>query len=188
MAIDAAVDGQGVALARTTLVATDLISGRLLRPFTEELRLSKTYWIICPRATAGLPKIVTFRDWLLAEAASDARQLKKLGAPAGVAEHAKAAPFDVDGSFWSDRDEKTTLDVMVEEFGLVIEPLVRMARNVRGADTGRLDLTPQSAGLLATCLGYSRMYKDDLAQLAAVMPQFDALYRCSRDAVEERHG
>jgi LysR family glycine cleavage system transcriptional activator len=78
MAIDAAVDGQGVALARTTLAATDLISGRLLRPFAEELRLSKTYWIICPRATAGLPKIVTFRDWLLAEAASDARQLKKL--------------------------------------------------------------------------------------------------------------
>src|SRR5262245_49125603 len=79
MAIDAAVDGQGIALARTTLAATDLISGRLLRPFAEELRLSKTYWIICPKATAALPKIVTFRDWLLAEAASDARRLKKLG-------------------------------------------------------------------------------------------------------------
>ena len=79
MAIDAAVDGQGIALARTTLAATDLISGRLLRPFAEELRLSKTYWIICPKATAALPKIVTFRDWLLAEAASDVRQLKKLG-------------------------------------------------------------------------------------------------------------
>src|SRR5262249_5496708 len=80
MAIDAAVDGQGVALARTTLAATDLISGRLLRPFAEEVRLSKTYWIICPRAATALPKIVTFRDWLLAEAASDTRQLKKLGA------------------------------------------------------------------------------------------------------------
>jgi LysR family glycine cleavage system transcriptional activator len=50
----------------------------LLRPFTEELRLSKTYWIICPKATASLPKIVTFRDWLVAEAANDVRQLKKL--------------------------------------------------------------------------------------------------------------
>ena len=70
---------QGIALARTTLAATDLISGRLLRPFTEELRLSKTYWIICPKATAALPKIETFRDWLLAEAANDVRQLKKLG-------------------------------------------------------------------------------------------------------------
>ena len=79
MAIDAAVDGQGNTLARTTLAATDLISRRLLRPFAEELRLSKTYWIICPKATAALPKIVTFRDWLLAEAARDVRQLKKLG-------------------------------------------------------------------------------------------------------------
>jgi rhodanese-related sulfurtransferase len=110
------------------------------------------------------------------------------GEVAGVAEHAKATPFDVVGSFWSDRGENTTFDVMVEEFGLHIEPLVRMARIVRGADTGRLDLMPQSAGLLATCLGYSRMYKDDLAQLAAAMPQFDALYRWSRDAVDERHG
>jgi rhodanese-related sulfurtransferase len=107
---------------------------------------------------------------------------------AGVAEHAKATPFDVDGAFWSDRGEKTTFDVMVEEFGLGVEPLLRLARIVRGADTGKLDLTPQSAGLLATCLGYSRMYRDDLAQLVAAMPQFDALYRWSRDAVDERHG
>jgi LysR family glycine cleavage system transcriptional activator len=77
MVIDAAIDGQGIALARTTLAATDLINGRLVRPFSEELRLSKTYWIICPKATTTLPKIVTFRDWLLAEAARDVRQLKK---------------------------------------------------------------------------------------------------------------
>jgi LysR family transcriptional regulator, glycine cleavage system transcriptional activator len=79
MAIDAAVDGQGIVLARTTLAATDLINGRLLRPFAEELRLSKTYWIICPKATTTLPKIVTFRDWLVAEAARDLRHLRKLG-------------------------------------------------------------------------------------------------------------
>lgn len=78
MVIDAAIDGQGIALARTTLAATDLINGRLVRPFAEALRLSKAYWIICPKATAALPKITTFRDWLLAEAASDTRQLQKL--------------------------------------------------------------------------------------------------------------
>jgi hypothetical protein len=107
---------------------------------------------------------------------------------AGVAECASATPFDVDGTFWCDREEKTAFDVMVEEFGLDVEPLLRLARIVRGADTGRLDLTPQSAGLLATCLGFSRMFRDDLAQLAAAMPLFDALYRWSRDAVDERHG
>jgi LysR family glycine cleavage system transcriptional activator len=78
MVIDAAIDGQGIALARTTLAATDLINGRLVRPFAETLRLSKGYWIVCPKATSALPKIMTFRDWLLAEAASDIRQLQKL--------------------------------------------------------------------------------------------------------------
>lgn len=80
MLIDAAVDGQGVALARTALAAWDLISGRLVRPFDIALKLDKSYWIICPKATAALPKIAIFRDWLLAEAAEDMRRLKALWA------------------------------------------------------------------------------------------------------------
>ncbi|ADV15328.1 transcriptional regulator GcvA [Mesorhizobium ciceri] len=78
MVIDAAVDGQGVALARTTLAAWDLINGRLVRPFATALRLSKTYWIVCPQATSMVPKIVTFREWLLAEAADDVSRLQTL--------------------------------------------------------------------------------------------------------------
>ncbi len=53
MVIDAAINGQGIALARTTLAAWDLINGRLVRPFAESLPLAKTYWIICPKATAS---------------------------------------------------------------------------------------------------------------------------------------
>ncbi len=78
MLIDAAIDGHGIALARTTLAAWDLLNGRLVRPFAEALRLSKTYWIVCPKATAMLPKIKSAREWLLAEAASDMRRLKAL--------------------------------------------------------------------------------------------------------------
>jgi len=78
MLVDAAADGQGVALARTSLAAWDLINGRLVRPFGISLRLSKNYWIVCPQATAKLPKIATFRTWLLKEAAEDARRLKGL--------------------------------------------------------------------------------------------------------------
>jgi LysR family transcriptional regulator, glycine cleavage system transcriptional activator len=82
MIIDAAVDGQGIALARTTLAAWDLISGRLVRPFSDTLPLSKTYWIVCPKATSSLPKITMFRDWLLGEAAQDRRQLQRLATKA----------------------------------------------------------------------------------------------------------
>jgi LysR family glycine cleavage system transcriptional activator len=76
MLIDAAIDGQGIALARTALAAWDLINGRLVRPIDVSLRMSNTYWIVSPDATSAVPKIVTFRDWLSAEAAEDARRLK----------------------------------------------------------------------------------------------------------------
>lgn len=77
MLIDAAVDGQGIALARTALAAWDLINGRLIRPIDISLRMSNTYWIVHPKATSDLPKIATFRAWLLAEVAEDVRRLKK---------------------------------------------------------------------------------------------------------------
>ena len=58
---------------------------------------------------------------------------------------------------------------------------------VRGADTGRMDIAPQAAGLLAISLGLSRMYADDLAQLEAGLTLYDAFYRWCRDATEETH-
>ena len=78
MAIDAAIDGQGVALARSALVAWDTIAGRLVRPFAMALPAPFAYWIVCPKATAKLPKIAAFTDWLLAEAGDDVRRLQKL--------------------------------------------------------------------------------------------------------------
>jgi LysR family glycine cleavage system transcriptional activator len=77
MALDAAVDGQGVALARSALAAWDIIVGRLVRPFALSLPVPYAYWIVCPKATEKLPKIDTFRGWLLAEAAQDERRLKQ---------------------------------------------------------------------------------------------------------------
>lgn len=107
---------------------------------------------------------------------------------AGVAERFNATPFDVEGVLWSHRGELCTFDVMVEEFGLgSVAPLRQLAMIVRGADTARPDLAPQAAGLLALSLGLSRVHSDDLAQLEAGMPLYDALYRWCRDAVDETH-
>ena len=77
IAIDAAVDGQGVALARSALAAWDLSAGRLIRPFALSLKVPYSYWIVCPKPTANLPKIATFREWLLAEAAADTLRLNR---------------------------------------------------------------------------------------------------------------
>jgi rhodanese-related sulfurtransferase len=106
-----------------------------------------------------------------------------------VAERYGGAAFDIDdpGAFWSHRGELCTFDVMVEELGLATPPLLHLATLVRGADTARLDLAPEAAGLLAASLGLSRIYADDLAQLDAGMLLYDAFYRWCRDATEETH-
>jgi LysR family glycine cleavage system transcriptional activator len=78
MLIDAAVDGQGVALARTALAAWDLINGRLVRPIGVSLKMANAYWIVCPKAASSMPRIATARTWLLAEAAEDARGLARV--------------------------------------------------------------------------------------------------------------
>jgi rhodanese-related sulfurtransferase len=104
-----------------------------------------------------------------------------------VAEGFEAAPFDMEGVFWSHRGENCTFDVMIEEFGLASPALLRLATIVRAADTARLDLAPEAPGLLAASLGLSRMHADDLEQLDAGMALYDAFYRWCRDATNETH-
>ena len=107
---------------------------------------------------------------------------------AGVAERFGAAPFDVEGVFWSHRGELCSFDVMVEELGLAgLDALKRLAVIVRGADTAHPEIAPQAAGLLAASLGLSRMYADDLEQLEAGLLLYDAFYRWCRDATDETH-
>ncbi len=104
-----------------------------------------------------------------------------------VADRFGAFPFDVENTFWSHRGERCTFDVMIEEFNLGHPALARLADVVRGADTDRPELAPQAAGLLAISVGLSRLYRDDLAQLAAGLTVYDALYRWARDGYEEGH-
>ena len=78
MLIDAAIEGQGVALARTMLAASDLTAGRLVRPFQAAIPLRNTYWIVCPKATRALPKIAALRDWLFEEVAADRQRLASI--------------------------------------------------------------------------------------------------------------
>jgi rhodanese-related sulfurtransferase len=146
----------------------------------------RTIWV-----TRARPKVVRIACPWLIRRFIDPKALFLFVAPSEVPAAAvrfKATPFDAGDGFWSDRGDKCTFDVMVEEFGLGSDALARLALIVRGADTGRLDLTGQSGGLLAASLGFSRMYRDDLAQLDAAMALYDALYRWCRDAVNETHG
>jgi len=67
--IQAAIDGEGVALGRSRLVERELEEGRLVKPFALSLPSNFSYFVVYPLASKDRPKIVAFRDWLLDEAA-----------------------------------------------------------------------------------------------------------------------
>jgi hypothetical protein len=104
-----------------------------------------------------------------------------------VAEHTGAIPFDVEGVELSHDGPRCSFDLFLEKYGLTDPHLAELAVIVRGADTDRLDLAPQAAGLLAISLGLSRNFPDDHEMLRHGLVIYDALYTWSREVREERH-
>ena len=104
------------------------------------------------------------------------------------AERLGAVAYDIPGAPISHEGEFCSFDSLVKAFGLRDPGLATLARIVRGADTDRLDLTPQSAGLQALSLGLSRLHEDDHAMLAAALPLYDALYAWCKWQPAESHG
>jgi hypothetical protein len=104
------------------------------------------------------------------------------------AERLDAIAYDIPGAPIWHEGELCSFDAVLAAFGLRQPALATLARIVRGADTDRLDLAPQSAGLLAFSLGLSRMHADDHAMLVAALPLYDALYAWCQGAQGENHG
>jgi rhodanese-related sulfurtransferase len=95
-----------------------------------------------------------------------------------------AVAFDIPGAPVTHVGELCSFDALLRGFDLADAALDLLATIVRGADTDRLDLSPQSAGLLAFSLGLSRLHaQDDHAMLEAAMPLYDALYAWCRDRI-----
>lgn len=98
-----------------------------------------------------------------------------------------AIPYDVPGVELTHRGERCSFDAILAKYRLDDPALAKLAGIVRGADTDRLDLAPQAAGLLAISLGLLENIKDDHALLAQGMIVYDALYAWCRQAQPERH-
>jgi hypothetical protein len=99
-----------------------------------------------------------------------------------------AEPYDIPGAALSHAGERCSFDALLARYRLDDPALARLATIVRGADTDRLDLAPQCAGLLAISLGMGRRASDDHALLEAMFPVYDALYLWLRKAADVRHG
>ena len=93
-----------------------------------------------------------------------------------LAESTGATPYDIPGVEMSHVGERCSFDAFLTKYNLTDPALLLLADIVRGADTSRLDLTPQSAGLHAISLGLSRVFPDDHAMLQHGLVMYDALY------------
>ncbi len=104
-----------------------------------------------------------------------------------TAERTGAVPFDVEGVELSHDGPLCSFDAFLKKYDLTDPALHELAVIVRGADTARLDLAPQAAGLLAISLGLSRIFTDDQEQLRRGFVLYDALYAWAKYAREETH-
>ena len=105
-----------------------------------------------------------------------------------VATSTGAIPYDVEGVELSHDGPLCSFDALVAKYDLAgDQALADLAVIVRGADTARLDLAPQCAGLLAISLGLSHVFSDDHEQLRHGLVMYDALYAWLRDARSETH-
>jgi hypothetical protein len=103
------------------------------------------------------------------------------------AEKTGATPYDIPGVEMSHVGDFCSFDAFLKKYELTDPALQQLAEIVRGADTSRLDLTPQSAGLFAVSLGLSRTFADDHEMLKHGMVMYDALYTWCEQCQAETH-
>ena len=104
-----------------------------------------------------------------------------------IAAEREAEPYDVADVKFSHEGDRCSFDAFLKAYRLADPALDELAVIVRGADTGRLDLRPQAAGLAAISLGLSRNFHDDHEMLGHGMVVYDALYAWCKEGKDEVH-
>ena len=104
-----------------------------------------------------------------------------------LAQETGAIPYDIPGVEFSHEGELCSFDAFLRKYNLTQPALQQLAEIVRGADTSRLNLTPQSAGLYAISLGLSHTFQNDHEMLKHGMVMYDALYAWCKDCQKETH-
>ena len=110
-----------------------------------------------------------------------ANQVLKIAAETG------AIPYDIPGVEMTHDGELCSFDAFIKKHHLQDPALDQLALIVRGADTSKLELTPQSAGLYAISLGLSHQFADDHEMLRHGMVIYDALYAWCQSCQAETH-
>jgi len=79
LAVEAAMEGLGLALGAPYLFESQIASGRLVQPLDLIVPAGKAYWFVCRKADADRPTLKAFRDWLLEETAPQRAAFARIG-------------------------------------------------------------------------------------------------------------
>jgi Uncharacterized conserved protein len=100
------------------------------------------------------------------------------------AEREGATSFDAPGARYTHRDGRCSFETLIEEHGITDSAVLLMAKVVHGADVAEdIEVTPESAGLMAIADGFALLGLDDQRQLALELPVYDALYAWAQNEV-----
>lgn len=127
--------------------------------------------------------------WLVARFVDPKAEFLYVSAPdvMRVAAETGAIPYDIPGVELTHVGDLCSFDAILGKYKLEDPALQQLAVIVRGADTSRLDLTPQSGGLYAISLGLSQNFSDDHEMLRHGMVMYDALYAWCQSCQSETH-
>ena len=154
-------------------------------PLDSKPRNGSTRWV-----TRERPKIDRIAcPWLVARFVDADAEFHYVPAKdvLSAAKERDALPYDIPDVHFSHDGELCSFDAFLKHYRLTDPALADLAVIVRGADTARLDLAPQAAGLAAISLGLSRNFADDHEMLKHGMVMYDALYTWCRQGKEEVH-
>lgn len=129
--------------------------------------------------------------WLIARFIDDAPEFLYVPATDVLTQATQtgAIPYDIPNVELCHVGDLCSFDAFLKKYELSSDSaLQQLAAIVRGADTARLDLAPQAAGLLAISLGLSHQFQDDHEMLKQGMVIYNALYQWCKSCQTETHG
>lgn len=103
------------------------------------------------------------------------------------AQELEAIPFDIPNVELTHYEDKCTFDCLIKKYTIEDPAVHTMAAIVRGADTDRHEIAPQSAGLWAISAGLAHNFTDDQALLNQGMVMYDALYSWAKHLQTVKH-
>jgi hypothetical protein len=100
----------------------------------------------------------------------------------------KAIPYDAPGVELGHHGEKCSFDAVIEKYQIEDVAVLELAKIVRAADTGKMELAPEAAGMEAIITGFGIVSTDDYETLAKTSPVYDALHTsCKLKLIREKY-